>query len=252
MDAVEVEIVATPTLSDPILIEGLPGVGHVGRLAAEHLIEELEGELVRRIYSEHFPPQISVDDEGFGRLAAAEIYTVTIGDRDALVLIGDHQAQDLTGHYRLSEGFLDIAAEFEVAQVMALGGVPTGELVQEHTVIGAVSSESFRDRLEEAGVEFRPGEPAGGVVGTTGLLLGLGGRRGFDAACLLGQTSGYLVHPKSVRAVLEVLQRVFDFEVDFASLEARAEQMESVVRELQSMEAAENSATGGEDLRYFD
>ncbi|MFB6361778.1 MAG: proteasome assembly chaperone family protein [Halobacteriales archaeon] len=252
MDAVEVETVATPALSDPVLIEGLPGVGHVGKLAAEHLIEELDGELLRRVYSEHFPPQLSVDEAGIGRLAAAEFYRVRIGDRDAMVLIGDHQAQDLTGHYRLSESFLDIAAEFDIAEVMALGGVPTGELVEEYTVIGAVSSAAIREELENAGVEFRPGEPAGGIVGTTGLLLGLGGRRGFEAACLLGETSGYLVDPKSAQAVLEVLQRVLNFEVDFASLEDRAEEMESVVRELQSMEAAESSATGDEDLRYFD
>jgi len=35
----EVEAVADPDLTDPVLIEGLPGVGHVGKLAAEHLIE---------------------------------------------------------------------------------------------------------------------------------------------------------------------------------------------------------------------
>ncbi|RQD88377.1 proteasome assembly chaperone family protein, partial [Methanosalsum natronophilum] len=31
-------------LKNPILIVGLPGVGHVGKLVAEHLIEELESE----------------------------------------------------------------------------------------------------------------------------------------------------------------------------------------------------------------
>ena len=35
----EVEAVADPDLTDPVLIEGVPGVGHVGKLAAEHLIE---------------------------------------------------------------------------------------------------------------------------------------------------------------------------------------------------------------------
>ncbi|MDZ7702763.1 MAG: proteasome assembly chaperone family protein [Halobacteriales archaeon] len=252
MQPVEVEAVADPTLTEPVLIEGLPGVGHVGKLAAEHLVEELDGELVRRVVSEHFPPQITVDDDGLGQLAAAEFYAVGAGDRDALVLVGDHQAQDLRGHYRLSEAFLDVAESFGVAEVVALGGVPTGELVEEPAVIGAVSDAGMRDRLEAAGVEFRPGEPPGGIVGTTGLLLGLGGRRGLEAACLLGETSGYLVDPTSAQAVLEVLQRVLGFEVDFATLEARAEELESMVSELQTMDAAETSATGDEDLRYFD
>ena len=51
MDEFETEAVAEPDLSDPVLVEGLPGVGHVGKLAAEHLVEEREGQLVRRVYS---------------------------------------------------------------------------------------------------------------------------------------------------------------------------------------------------------
>jgi len=30
MDDIEIDEVATPELDDPVLIEGLPGVGHVG------------------------------------------------------------------------------------------------------------------------------------------------------------------------------------------------------------------------------
>jgi len=44
-------------LKDPILVEGLPGVGHVGKLVAEHLIDELEAELVIEVYSPHLPPR---------------------------------------------------------------------------------------------------------------------------------------------------------------------------------------------------
>ena len=32
-----------PKLKEPILIEGLPGFGQVGRLVAEHLVKELKG-----------------------------------------------------------------------------------------------------------------------------------------------------------------------------------------------------------------
>lgn len=252
MQAVEVEEIATPSLSQPILVEGLPGVGHVGKLAAEYLVEELDGELVRRVYSTSFPPQLTVDEEGVGHLATAKYFAVPVGDRDALVLAGDHQAQEVAGHYHLCETFLDVAETFDVTEVVTLGGVPTGELVEEYTVIGVVNDASLRDRLEPAGVEFRPGEPAGGVVGPTGLLLGLSRRRGLPAYSLLGETSGYLVDPKSAQAVLEVLQSVIEFDVDFASLEERAEEMESVVRELQSMEPTEGQPPVEEDLRYFD
>jgi proteasome assembly chaperone (PAC2) family protein len=47
-------------LRDPILIEGLPGIGHVGKLVADHLVKELKAEKVVEIYSHHFPPQVMV------------------------------------------------------------------------------------------------------------------------------------------------------------------------------------------------
>lgn len=255
MDEVEVEVVAEPDLREPVLVEGLPGVGHVGKLAVEHLIEVKPSEHVATVYSEHFPPQVTVDDRGVADLARAEFYAVETDERDLLVLAGDYQSQDPIGHYRLTERFLDIAGDYEAESVYALGGVPTGELVEEYTVLGAVSQADLVDPLKSIGVEFRENEPAGGIVGTSGLLLGLGRRRDVPATCLMGETSGYLVDPKSAQAVLEVLEAVLDFTVDYATLEERAEEMEEVVRQLREMET---ESTGGgqpapsdEDLRYI-
>jgi hypothetical protein len=251
MDEIEVETVADPDLRDPVLVEGLPGVGHVGKLAAEHLLEELDSELVRRVYADEFPPQVTIDDEGVAELAHAEFHAVDAGDRDLLVLTGDHQAQSNEGHYHLTDVFLDVADDFGVERGFALGGVPTGELVDEPTVLGAVTDPAARDGLEDAGVEFREDEPAGGIVGVSGLLLGLGGRRGLDVACLMGETSGYLVDPKSAQAVLEVLQSVVGFEVGFESLEERAEEMEEVVGKIQEMQNQQQGIPTDDDLRYI-
>ena len=126
MDEFDIDRLSTPDLDDPVLIEGLPGVGHVGKLAAEHLLEEFDAELVRRIHSEHFPPQVTVE-EGRTQLASAEVYAIRDAERDLLVLTGDHQAGDGPGHYRLTETILDAAASFDVDRVYALGGIPTGE-----------------------------------------------------------------------------------------------------------------------------
>ncbi|MFB6125629.1 MAG: proteasome assembly chaperone family protein [Halanaeroarchaeum sp.] len=250
MDEIEVEQVGTAELDDPVFVEGLPGVGHVGKLVAEHLLEELDSVLVRRIYSEHFPPQVGVDEDGVAELAAAEIYAVETEGRDLLVLTGNHQANDGAGHYRLTETFLDVAEEFGANELYALGGVPTGELIEEYAVLGAVAEEATIEPLEAAGVEFRAEEPAGGIVGTSGLLLGMGGRRGFAAACLMGETSGYVVDPMSARAVLEVLEGVLEFEVDFEALDERAEEMEDVLNRLREMDEGPSPGSD-DDLRYI-
>jgi hypothetical protein len=251
MDSIEIETVSEPTLSDPVLVEGLPGVGHVGKLAAEYLLEEFEGELVRRVYADEFPPQVSIDEEGVAELVSAEFHAVETEGRDVLVLTGDHQAGSNAGHYHLTESFLDIAEELGVEDLFALGGVPTGELIEEYHVLGAVTDADLKADLEAEGVEFREDEPAGGIVGVSGLLLGLGRRRGLDATCLMGETSGYLVDPKSARAVLEVLETVLEFDLDYESLEDRAEEMEEVVGKIQEMQSQGAQMPTDDDLRYI-
>lgn len=250
MDEIEVEQVDTAPLDDPVFIEGLPGVGHVGKLVAEHLVEEMDSTLVRRVYSEHFPPQVGIDEEGVGRLANAEFYAIETAGRDLLVLTGNHQAGDGAGHYRLTDTFLEIAESFGASEIFALGGVPTGELIEEYSVLGAVAADEQIQPLEDLGVEFRSEEPAGGIVGTSGLLLGMGGRRGFEAACLMGETSGYVVDPMSARAVLEVLEDLLDIEVDYDALDDRAEEMEEVLGRLKEMDEGP-SPGGDDDLRYI-
>lgn len=241
-----------PRLKEPIFIEGLPGVGHVGKLVAEHLVEELGAKKIMEIYSPHFPPQVIVEDDGTTRLVRNEVYAYkSKGKNDLLMLVGDHQSTSNEGHYELCSVFLDIAEEFKVKRIYALGGYGVGQLVDTDTVLGAANNKNLVKELKEYGVEFRANEPGGGIVGASGLLLGLGALRGIDAACLMGVTSGYLVDPKSAQAVLKVLSKILEIEVDMQALADRASEMEKIVAKLREMEEGKTPVTSDEDLRYI-
>ena len=251
-DGIIIERVADPPGEIETLIEGLPGVGMVGKLAVQHLLEERENEVIARFYSEHFPPQISVDKEGVAALPVVTLHSIETKNNDVLLLSGDYQAATSIGHYRLTAAVLDMVAEYGVSDVYAIGGVPTGELVEDPAVIATVSDPELKDTLEAAGVEFREKEPSGGVVGVSGLLVGIGGKRGLSAVCLMGETSGYVVDPKSAQAVLDVLEQTVGFDVDYERLEARAEKMESFVRRLAKMQEEQVEVPAEEHLRYID
>jgi len=256
MEEIEVIDMGEVEASEPVLVEGLPGVGHVGKLVGEHLVDEFDSHVVRRIYSQHFPPQCTVEDDGTTELASAELYECEVEGTELLVLTGDHQSQTIDGHYEITETILDSCDEFDVSRVYTLGGVATGELVEEYDVVGAANDESLVEEVEEYGVNFESGEPEGGIVGVSGLLLGMGELRGIPGICLMGETSGYLVDPKSAQAVLGILTEVLGFEVDTEELEERAEEMEEVIKRLKDM----NQEPGGggvgsfpadDDLRYI-
>lgn len=251
MEEIEVHELKQVNLKKPIAIEGLPGVGNVGKLVAEHIIHELDAEKIIEIYSWHFPPQVLVNNDGTVHLCKNEIYAWKSKKQDLLIITGDQQSITNEGHYLITERLLDIAQQYDVARIYTLGGYGIGQLVEKQMVLGATNELELVDEMKQYGVEFREEEPGGSIVGASGLLLGLGKLRGFPAVCLLGLTSGYLVDPLSAQAVLKVLCQALDLKIDMQALEERAEEMERVVERLKEMERAQIPRHREEELGYI-
>ncbi|MHC1636088.1 MAG: proteasome assembly chaperone family protein [Candidatus Methanospirareceae archaeon] len=251
MKEVEVRELKRLKLRNPIMIEGLPGVGNVGKLVAEHMVHELKAEKMYEIYSWHFPPQVLVEKDGTVRLCKNEIYGWQSEKLDLLILVGDYQSVTNEGHYLLTETYLDIAEKYGVKRIYTLGGYGVGHLVERQAVIGAANAPELVEEIKKYGVEFRNEEPSGSIVGASGLLLGLGKMRGIPAICLLGLTSGYLVDPKSAQAVLNVLCQALGLKINLQALEERAKEMEKIVEKLKEMERAQILRGREEELEYI-
>lgn len=252
MEPVTTNEVATPDLESPVLVEGLPGIGHVGKYAANYLVVELESSPVRQVYSQYFPPVLSVDDDGTATLTTLTVYAVDAGGRDLLVLTGYGQAEDPVGQYYITDAVLDIAEDFGVREVLTLGGAIAGESVDHHTVVGAVAAGSaeLKGRLVEAGVSFDREETPETIGGVSGLLLGLGSQRGLSAASILGTTrSPKQPDPKSARAVLGALQDLLEFSADLTTFDDRAEELIHGIDGIESQHAEADQID--ESLRYF-
>jgi len=249
-----VKVIKKVELEDPILIEGLPGVGHVGKLVAEHIVEELNAEKIIEIYSPHFPPQVLINDDFIAELVKNEVYAYKSDNKiDILIVVGDHQCVTNEGHYEITGIILDISQEYSVKRIYTLGGYGTGQLTESGTVLGAVNNTDMIEEMKGYGIEFRENEPAGGIVGVSGLLLGMSKFVDIDAACLMGITSGYLVDPKSAQAVLSVLSKILDLEIDTQALQDRAKDMERIIAKIVEMEQMQMQHDVGtdEDLRYI-
>lgn len=54
----------------------MPGIGHVGKLAADHMIDEFNATKFAEIYSPSFPPQVFVGEEGLIENMINELYYV--------------------------------------------------------------------------------------------------------------------------------------------------------------------------------
>jgi uncharacterized protein (TIGR00162 family) len=247
MEHVSVNFLREERIEAPVLIEGLPGIGHVGKLTAEHLIHELGAEKIAELYSLHFPPQVIIDEGGVTHLVNNELWRYEQDGTAILFLIGDFQSTSAEGHYILTESYLDIAEELGVKRIYTLGGYGVGHLVDEPRVLSAVNMPHLRSAVEIAGGSFENAETGGMIVGASGLLLGLGALRNIEGICLMGETSGYIVDPKSADSLLSVLSRLIGIEVDHTTLQQRAEDMEQILAKIREAE----ESRGQEELSYI-
>ncbi|MBM4237357.1 MAG: proteasome assembly chaperone family protein [Euryarchaeota archaeon] len=251
MESIRTIFYDDPKLDSPIFVEGLPGVGNVGKLAAEHLLDQIEATKFADIFSKHFPPQVMVDDEGLIKLVNNELYySKGEGKRpDLIVLVGDYQGLTPDGQYELSDHVLQIAKKYGASRIYTLGGYGVGKMVEKPRVLGAATDKELVEEMRSLGVVFSKGEPGSGIVGASGLLLGLGKTHGMRAVCLMGETSGYFVDPKGAEAVLRVLADILKVEIDFSALEDKAEQIDLITSKIKEIEAPPEPRK--EDLGYI-
>jgi len=242
-----------PQLHRPVLIEGLPGVGNVGKIAAEHLVDELKATKFLTIQSKYLPPQVLVGDDGVLRLVGNEMYYYKRKGKtasDIIFLVGDYQGITPEGQYELSYRALQLLERHRLQRIYTLGGYGVGRIVEKPRVLGAATSAELVEEMRRHEVVFSKGEPGSGIIGASGLLLGLAGQWKVPGVCLMGETSGYFVDPKSARRVLEVLVAILDLKIGYGALEQKAQQIERLTAQFKEAEKAIADARA-EDLRYI-
>jgi len=251
MEDIVVVFKEKPVLREPILVEGLPGVGNVGKLAAEHLVDQLKAVKFAEMFSKFFPPQVLVNDAGTIRLVSNEMYYVQRPDanNDIVIMTGDYQGLTPDGQYELSDKTLKIAKDLGVRRIYTLGGYGLGKMIEKPRVLGAATDIELVEEMKNFGVTFSKGEPGSGIVGASGLLLGLGSLYGMRSVCLMGETSGYFVDPKGAQAVLEVLAKILGVKIDFTELETKAQQIDQITSKLREAEPPVEPKR--EDLGYI-
>ncbi|MGB1697774.1 MAG: PAC2 family protein, partial [Thermoplasmatota archaeon] len=151
-----------------------------------------------------------------------------------VILTGDFQPMSPDGQYDLVEGVLDKIPDCK--ELYTIGGFGLGATVDEPSVMGAATDLEMVASLKEHGVRFEEEEPGAGIIGASGLFLGVGMQRGLRGACLMGETSGFLPDPQSAAKVLTVLRAHIGLVVDAENLDEEAEELARIASQLKDGE----------------
>jgi len=204
-----------PKLNNPILIEGLPGVGNVGKIAVDFLIDSLNPRVLYRIYSHAFPHSVFLTENNQIELPSVKLYYSKRKKRDFLFLAGDVQPVSERASYEFCEKILDFAQELGCKEIITLGGIGLPDEVKSPTVFGATTdAETMRKYKKFRGVKFTAHERVEAIVGASGLLLGLAQLRNLNGISLLTETYAHQLHFgfKEAKTVLGELKKILELE----------------------------------------
>lgn len=233
-------------LESPVLVEGLPGVGLVGKIAADHLIEAFEMDHYASCYCEGLP-RVAVY-EGGTHTVRPPVRIYADEGRDLLVLQSDVPVSP-----QASPQFAScVTGWFETNDVLpiCLSGLPEEkDGLPEMYGIATGESESL---LREVDIDV-PKE-SGMVSGPTGALLAEATEQGVDSLGLIVQANAQFPDPEAARILLvEGIEPLASLDVDTEKLVEQAEDIADARERLakQMQEAQEEKSSQAKPLGMY-
>ena len=252
-----IKVLEKVKLKKPILIEGLPGIGNVGRVAAGYLINELKMKKFAELYSPHFLPLVLLQNDSVASMLKCEFYYHKSRKGDIIILTGDTQSISPEGHYEICTKIIEFVSKMGVKELITLGGFAEGKKIDNPRVIGAVNDKKLLKKYEKLGIDFGKEHPIGTIVGASGLLLGLGGMYNMNGLCIMGETFGLplVTDPKAADSLLHVLVKLLGIKVDMSKLEKTIKEMEDRKKKTDKIHKKVlqqlSEPKKGEDIKYI-
>ncbi len=245
-----IDISERPQLNNPILIEGLPGIGFVANIAALHLIRELKAKRFVQIFSSSFQDFAVTTEEGGALSPINELYYVKREDsgRDLIIWYGNTQALTTVGQYELVGKVLDLAQEFGCRFVISVGGFKKDEV---QPIPAIYSTATDLDTMQEA-LDLGTKVMVGHVFGIAGLSVGLAGIKDMKGFSLLVDTPGMDPDVNAAKYALTTLGKYLKLNVDLFKLEESGCEIKKVLESFGIVRTiTEEKKKEEEQLRWF-
>jgi uncharacterized protein (TIGR00162 family) len=200
-----------PALENPVFVQGLPGFGNVGRIAAHLLIKFCEAKPFAELYSPSFPDYVSISSKGIAHLPKYEFYSAPMEKNNLVIMTGETQPSfdDVLAHYHVCDEIVDFVEKLGCHFMVTMGGVPlTEDKVQVY--VAATSSRLATEFQEKGSAIYSKGR----IVGGTGLTLALAKERGIEGVCLLGATTGFKADRGAGFRVFKFLMKALGKEIN--------------------------------------
>ncbi|MFA9417642.1 proteasome assembly chaperone family protein [Natrinema sp. HArc-T2] len=227
-------------LENPTLVEGFPGVGLVGKIATDHLVEHFD----MRYYA-------SVHCEGLPRIGIYRGGDRTVRPPVRLYVSEAHDLFALRSDAPISATAVEDTADCltgwiveQGATPLYLSGLPADLGDEDSRDLYGIATGDGEEHLEAADIAVPPED--GVITGPTGALINSAARDEIDSVGLVVECDPQFPDPRAASVLLEEgIEPLADLEVDVQELVTSAEEIrakrEQLAQQMQAIGQEESS-----------
>ena len=255
------QLCKVPKLNRPILIEGMPGIGNVGKIAVDFLVQELHAKPLYDFFSYSFPSSVFVNDESLVELPSITMYYKSFGDKkknDLIFLVGDLQPVDESSSYSFCDELLDAIHKLGCKEIITLGGIGLQKMPKKPIVYCTGNNKALVEKYKnETGANPNLYGVVGPIMGISGILLGMAARRDIPAICLLAETYAHPMYLgiKGAQEIIRAISKKLSLTIKLDKLEKEIHEVEEeLLKRTEEMQKLAGKSLGGtikKELEYI-
>ena len=229
-----------PYFKNPIIIEGMPGIGNVGKISMDVLIEQTKAELIMSFFSNQMPSSVFVTEDNLIALPEISLYYKRIKNKDFLFLTGDVQPITEQSSYEFSQLIVELFKKMNGEYIITLGGIGLNYIPEKPKVYltgndaNFVSTVSMRMNKKNLKHERKIYGLIGPILGVSGLLLGVSMKNNVKAYSLLAETFGHpiFIGLDGAKAILHIINNYYALNINFDKLDNEIKRLEAQIKGL--------------------
>ncbi|PLW79596.1 hypothetical protein C0585_06925 [Candidatus Woesearchaeota archaeon] len=201
------------------IIEGFPGIGLIGTITTEFLIEHLNAEFVGHFEYDEFPATAAVHK---GKLVHP--MGVFYDKKNNIVLL--HTILSSTNlEWKIAKAILDFSNKIKAKEIISVEGVASSVPLKNSNMFYFSTNDNHSKKLKS--MKLNPLVESIIVGVTSALLLK---NQNQNLTCLFAQTSSTLPDSKGAAKVIEVLDKFVGLNVDYKPLLKQAKVFEDKLK----------------------
>jgi uncharacterized protein len=219
---IQIRIFEEMNMKGYTLIEGFPGAGLVGPMAASYMIEKLDMKYIGYIESDLFPPIAAVHN-------GMPMYTVRIyaNTKNKLIVVISEFTIPQNVIYQLAEELLSFIRKSGIVKIISIGGMPAQKQSGNAYIIS-----SDMEMIKKAAKEGIKPVKEGVIAGVSALLITGASDLHIPTMNILVEVNPIIMDPKYAEIAIESLRKLTGIEIDLSELEEEAKEVESRVRDI--------------------